>query len=103
MSASKPKYDLSKIKKLLCDSDSYRITVKAHSGAAELGYMDAESIVDVIENIQEDDFHKSMPSEKVPGLLQDVYRVNDGNNKIYIKLQLSVNGKKVVVVQFKKK
>lgn len=103
MSSSKPKYDLNKIKKLLCDSDSYHITLEAHHGAAELGYMDAESMIDVIENIQEDDFYKTMPSEKVQGLWQDVYRVNDGNNKIYIKLQLSVNGKKVVVVQFKKK
>ena len=56
MSSSKPKYNLSKIKKLLCDSDSYHITLEAHRGAAELGYMDAESIIDVIENIQEDDF-----------------------------------------------
>lgn len=103
MSSSKPKYDLSKIKKLLCDSDSYIITSKAHHGAAELGYMDAESIIGLVENIEEDDFYKTMPSEKVQGLWQDVYHVNDGNNKIYIKLQLSVNGKKVVVVQFKEK
>jgi Txe/YoeB family toxin of Txe-Axe toxin-antitoxin module len=103
MASSKPKYDLSKIKTLLCDSDAYHITLEAHHGAAELGYMDAESILDMIENIQEDDFHKSMPSERIQGLWQDVYRVNDGNNKIYIKLQLSVNGEKVVVVQFKKK
>ena len=44
-----------------------------------------------------------MPSEKMQELWQDVYRVNDVNNKIYVKLQLSVNGKKVVIVQFKKK
>ncbi len=103
MSSSKPKYNLNKIKKLLCESDSYYITSEAHKGGAELGYMDVESILDIVENIQEDDFHKTMPAEKVPGLWQDVYRVNDGNNKIYIKLQLAVNGKKVVVVQFKKK
>lgn len=103
MSASKPKYNLNKIKKLLCESDSYYITSESHKGGAELGYMDAESILDIVENIQEDDFHKTMPAEKVLGLWQDVYRVNDGNNKIYIKLQLAVNGKKVVIVQFKKK
>jgi len=68
-----------------------------------LGYMDEEAILDVIEDIQEDDFYKSMPSEKVPSLWQDVYRVTHDGNILYIKLQISANNKKAVIIQFKEK
>lgn len=68
-----------------------------------MGYMDEEAILDVIEGIQEDDFFKSMPSEKVQNLWQDVYRVTHDGNLLYIKLQLSVNSKKAVIIQFKEK
>ena len=100
---SGPKYDLDKIKKLLCDSCKYYVTMEAHRGAAEMGYTDDEAIIDVVENIEQDDFYKSMLAEKVPGLWQDVYRVTDNDKKVYIKLQISKDGKKVVIVQFKKK
>lgn len=79
------------------------ITKKAQHGAAELGYMDDDAIIDVIEDIQEEDFFKSMPSEQIQSLWQDVYRVTHDGNELYIKLQLSVNNKKVVVIQFKQK
>ena len=103
MDPSKPTYSLARIKKLLCNSSSYVITVEAQKGAASLGYMDEEEILDVIEDIQEDDFYKSMPSEKVPSLWQDVYRVTHEGNVLYIKLQILVNNKKAVIIQFKEK
>ena len=68
-----------------------------------MGYMDEEAIIDVIEDIQEEDFFKSMPAEKVKTLWQDVYRVVHDNNLLYIKLQLSVNNKTAIVIQFKEK
>ncbi|GBE06489.1 mRNA interferase MqsR [bacterium BMS3Abin10] len=103
MDSSKPTYDLANIKKLLCDSSSCHITKTAHIGAAELGYMDQEAIIDAIEEIQEEDFYKSMPSTKKKRLFQDVYHLSHDGNELYIKLQLSVNSKKVVIIQFKEK
>jgi len=103
MSSLKPTYDLLQIKKILCDSASVYITTVAFRGAVELGYMDEEAIISVLEDLGNEDFYKTMPAEKIPGFWQDVYHFCDGQNKIYIKLQLSPDGKKVVVVAFKRK
>jgi hypothetical protein len=43
-----------------------------------------------------------MTSQHDPSLWQDVYKITDErDNKIYIKLQLSPNKKKAVIIQFK--
>lgn len=66
-----------------------------------MGYMDEGAILDVIECIQETDFYKSMQSTKVITLWQDVYRVTHCGEELYIKLQISANNKKAVIIQFK--
>lgn len=96
-----PHYDLQLLKRLFRSEDTRRITVKAQEGAVGLGYMDVDAIQTVIEKIIPEDFHKTMPAEKCPGLWQDVYKVDDGENRIYIKMQLSYDGKKAVLIQFK--
>ena len=39
----------------------------------------------MIQTIDRQYFYKTMPSEKNPGLMQDVYRVPDGQIELYVK------------------
>ena len=42
-------------------------------------------------------FYKAMPSEKVAGLWQDVYKINYDGHRVYLKLQIGYTGKSVVI------
>ena len=101
MDTTKPTYSLAKFKKLLCKTSSCVISRTARQGAVAMGYMDDDAIIDVVENIQEDEFYKTMPSITMPGLYQDVYYVNDGDKYLYIKIQIGAKGKKAIIIQFK--
>jgi len=98
----KPHYDLKKIKKLLCDEETRDITQTSRKGAVALGYMSVESMLLIINGVEKKNFFKSMTTKHNTSLWQDVYKLEDeSNQKIYIKLQLSPDGQKAVVVQFK--
>jgi motility quorum-sensing regulator/GCU-specific mRNA interferase toxin len=43
------------------------------------------------------EFYKSMESEKIKGTYQDVYYTYDEDVKLYIKLQISFDGKGVII------
>jgi len=60
------------------------VTGTALRDAFSLGY-GRQEIVDVIQTIKAGHFYKTMPSEKNPGLMQDVYRVPDGDLELYVK------------------
>jgi hypothetical protein len=59
MSSPKPKYDLLQIKKLIRDSSCIQITNVAFKGAVELGYMDEDAIISVLEDLEDDNFYKT--------------------------------------------
>ena len=95
-------YDLFEIQTLLKEPGTRYITRESYSNAVSLGYCSAEDIVDRVLQLRPHDLYKTMESVKKPGLFQDVYHLNDGAICLYIKLQLSYNGKGVVI-QFKRK
>ena len=42
-------------------------------------------------------FHKTMPSEKMPGTMQDVYKTKHYSWPVYLKMQLDAAGTTVVI------
>jgi motility quorum-sensing regulator / GCU-specific mRNA interferase toxin len=62
-----PTHDLSAIQAACSDGKTLNITGSAIRDAAAAGYGSNE-IVEVIQSIQARHFHKTMASEKVPGL-----------------------------------
>lgn len=68
-----------------------------------MGYMDEDDIVSVIDRLCSDHFYKSMTTYQNHTIWQDVYRYRDENDiPLYIKLQLSVDGGKAVLIQMKR-
>lgn len=102
MEKRKPHYDLKKFKKLFSDYQSRDITPTAQKGAASMGYMDMDDIQIVLKQLGPEHFYKSMTTYQNHKLWQDVYKYRDEDNGLYIKLQLSHDGKKAVLVQMKK-
>lgn len=78
----------------------YRITVSARKGASDL-YLDESDIVDCVLRLEEGHFYKSMKAASAKGLFQDVYRVQYQSRPLYVKLQISRQGR-AVVVSFKR-
>jgi motility quorum-sensing regulator/GCU-specific mRNA interferase toxin len=79
-----PTHDLQAIKAVFSNTTDLNVTGTALRGAFALGY-GRQEIVDVIQTIEPQHFYKTMPSEKNPGLMQDVYRVPDGDLELYVK------------------
>jgi motility quorum-sensing regulator/GCU-specific mRNA interferase toxin len=102
MEKRKPHYDLKKFKKLFSGPKSRVITRAAQKGAASIGYMDMDDIQTVLKKLGPEHFYKSMTTHLNHKLWQDVYKYRDDDNGLYIKLQLSLDGKEAVLVQMKK-
>jgi len=92
-----PTYDLEQLKELLKKEESRYITRRDRKEAAKLGYADEEEMVNRVLKLQPEEFHKTMPSDTFPSLMQDVYYTFDNTTKLYIKLQKSYSGKGVIV------
>jgi hypothetical protein len=99
-------YPLTLIKKLV-ESGSYLITnVAAQSGKSDFGF-DQYEILKHIKALKASEFYKTMPSEKISGLWQDVYRqsltINGTTAFAYVKLQVNefLGGQKAVVISYK--
>jgi len=105
MEKLKPHYDLKKVKSLLCSEETRDVTRTSREGAVSLGYMDVEDMVSIVEILTPKHFFKSMTNQHNPRLWQDVYKIGDErdkrDNRIYIKLQLSSDKRKAVIIQFK--
>ncbi len=101
MDKHRPAYDLEAIKELLREESTRVVTQVARRGAVALGYSD-EAMFEVVESLSSVHFSKSMTCIANNKLWQDVYKIADGDRKIYIKLQLSPDETKGVLVQFKK-
>jgi len=104
---NKPTYDLKTIKELI-RGKHYRITLRALSDAHEEFDFDKDRILSEVLSLTLQDLDKTMPSEKKPGLWQDVYKkrvlVNNRIQLAYIKLSLIETHAKetAVVVSFHK-
>jgi motility quorum-sensing regulator / GCU-specific mRNA interferase toxin len=94
-------FSLDELKELFYHEDTRIITRLAARGGISLGYTD-DTMIDVIDRLGKKHFYKSMTFEKKPYIWQDVYKVTDNDNDLYIKIQLSADGKKAVLVQFKR-
>lgn len=90
-------YDLNELKRLLNNPTTRIITGVALREAASLGYSSTVDMVHQVMRLRTSDVYKTMESEKCPGLWQDVYRINDGNNDLYIKIQKTFDGKGVII------
>jgi motility quorum-sensing regulator/GCU-specific mRNA interferase toxin len=80
----RPTHDLQTIKAVFSNTTDLNVTGTALRDAFALGY-GRQEIVDVIQTIKPEHFYKTMRSEKNPGLMQDVYRVPDGDLELYVK------------------
>lgn len=102
MEKRKPHYVLSDLKKLFGSEKTRYITAVAHKGAVSMGYMDDADMLAVVEKLCAEHFYKSMTSYENNKIWQDVYRYRDAEKTLYIKLQMSFDGKKAVLIQMKR-
>jgi len=93
-------YDLEMLQRLIGQGPLSRVITTAAIGGAGLLNIDTAGIVEAVLALTPAHFYKSMEAEKRPGLWQDVYHLPFEGVEIYIKLQLSPDGRGVVV-QFK--
>lgn len=100
-SERKQKYVLSKFKEIFKNSKTRIITKKAYEGAVALGYISENDIVEIIQKLCNQNFYKSMTSDRFKERWQDVYVFSDleNENKVYIKIQITEE--KAILVQFK--
>jgi len=101
MEKRKPHYLLTQLQELLEDERTRIITRTCKREAAQVGYIDDEMIVERVQRLTRKEFDKSMTAYGNPKLWQDVYKSDDGERSLYIKLQLAVTGEKTVIIQFK--
>lgn len=101
MEKRKPHYSLSQLQDMLEEEHTRIITRKCKQEAAQIGYFDDEAIVERVLRLTRKEFYKSMSSILNPQLWQDVYKSDDGERSLYIKLQLSAGKDQAVVIQFK--
>lgn len=95
---SKPYYSLSDVQQLVSEGNRY-IAGSATTDGSYIGF-GKDEIYETILSLNENDFYKSMQSEKNHLLWQDVYKYYHESRSLllYIKLQIK---KKAVVVSFK--
>jgi len=99
----KSHYLLSVFKKLFHNEATRSITKAAHEGAASAGYMTTDDMENVIDQLCSKHFYKSMTTHHNHKLWQDFYRYRkDDGTALYIKLQLSPDNEKAVLVQMKR-
>ena len=102
MGRGEPTYDLLELQRLIGQGPvSSGITGAARVGAELLDFGE-DDIVEAVLQLSPANFYKTMESEACPGLWQDVYHVVYRNSWLYIKLQMGLDGR-AVVVQFKPK
>lgn len=96
---NKATYDLDRLKKLL-SVNSPIITRRCRQEYTKLGYSDS-AVLEVIKRLKKSEIYKTMPSEKKPELMQDVYKTVEGKDSLYIKLQENEAGDHCIIIQFK--
>jgi motility quorum-sensing regulator / GCU-specific mRNA interferase toxin len=104
MTPRKSTYDLDEIKALV-RSGCWRHTTSALNDAMHDFDFSQKDVLDIILTLTEGDLYKTMPSEKMPDLWQDVYHKSIEGIPAYIKLQIVVDksARKVIIISFKRK
>ena len=82
---------------LLLHESTRIVTRSGRLGAAMLGYFDDEAMVARVLRLASREFYKSMTTYGNSRIWHDVYRTNDGELGLYIKLQKSLDGKGVII------
>lgn len=88
---TQPTYDLKRVKELI-RAGSYRITLRALTDARSDFDFDEARLLQEVLGLKLQELDKTMPSEKKPGLWQDVYKKRilvDGKTRwAYIKVNI---------------
>ncbi len=93
----KPHYSLSRIQELLWNPSTRRVTATSRVGAAKFNWGE-QDIVQCILDLTHQDFYKSMTSKHNTKLWQDVYRPTFRTVDVYVKLQIALDGRGVVIL-----
>lgn len=96
----KPHYDLAELKKLIANKTTGEITSTSIRNAHALD-ISRTKIIEIVLSITSGDFYKSMTVHENNKIWQDVYKPRYGDLRLYIKLQIKLDGKGIVI-QFKK-
>lgn len=97
-----PTYDLEEVQRLVGQGSISRfISDAAREGAGSLD-LGESLIVEAILMLSPSNFYKTMESERMPGLWQDVYHLTYREKDLYIKVQIDAHGR-AVVISFKKR
>jgi hypothetical protein len=98
----KPTYDLHLLQQLVGQGELSRTITKAATQGALLLDLDRDAIIEAVLLLRPGHFYKTMESELLPGMWQDVYHLEFRGKRLYIKLQLADDGR-AFVVQFKQR
>lgn len=98
MIVSSASYPLDWVKQFF-KNGNWLVSQTAIDGALALGFDEDDIFECVLNNLSDTHFYKTMPSEKKPELMQDVYRITYGEQRIYLKLQVADNW--ATVISFK--
>lgn len=99
--ASAPTYALEEVKRLIAAGACRVTTTAEHHARDDLG-LTRDALLRCVRQLSGRDFYKTMPSEKMPGHFQDVYRrvfetpLHQGGIEVYCKVQI-VQGRTVVI------
>jgi motility quorum-sensing regulator / GCU-specific mRNA interferase toxin len=96
----RPHHDLRTIKSTFCSVESLRITTTALRCVEALG-LTLQNVVDIIQRITRQQFHKSMTSIASSAIWQDVYHVKHEGIVLYVKLTTDADG--YLIISFKEK
>jgi hypothetical protein len=91
----RPCYSLEDVKEGV-RTGRYWITRQAGIDAASTSF-DESDIKECVLALKDQDFYKTMPSRKRPGMNQDVYRCRYAGLALYVRLQIGRGGEAVVI------
>lgn len=90
-------YDLKEWKQIAQSGRHNRYVTKAALADAQAFQFDEEDILECCFQLDESHFFKTMEAEKVPGLWQDVYKIEYEGMRLYVKIQVNTLGQAVVI------
>jgi len=93
------RYSLAELKSLV-ESGGFKVTQVALQTALALGFDEDDIKECIVESLEATHFYKTMPSEKVPGCWQDVYKITYRATRMYVKLQIG-HGGEAIIISFK--
>lgn len=95
----KATYDLDELKSFIA-KDAFDITRTCRKEFSRLDYSEG-AVLRIVKRLRKTEIYKTMPAEKKPDLMQDVYHTRGKSDNLYIKLQKSSYGDICIIVQFK--